>query len=310
MERQEHPHVTHWDDVVSQEVEVGELRCRVQGLAEGIGAFRAGVTRFVVPPGGRTTPAHVHADEEEHFYVLSGGGLSWQDGATYEIGPDDVLLHRVHEEAHTLIAGPDGLDVLAFGPDSEPNLTWLPHAGVMRTGPRWVPADVVHPYEAEAAAGPLPLPDAPGTPRPATVARVDDVPARTYDRPGYEGVEQRIGDHLGSATTGLRRTRLEPGALSCPPHWHSAEEELFVVLDGAGEVLLGDDVVPLRRGSVVARPPSTGVAHALRGGPAGMTFLSWGTRVPADAVYYPRSRKLNIAGQCFRVEPVDYWDGE
>lgn len=189
-------------------------------------------------------------------------------------------------------------------------MTWLPHAGVMRVGPRWVPVDVRAPFEAEHDAGPLPVPQEPTRARPPTIAHLDAVPAETFERPGYEGTEQRIGEHLGAETTGLRHTVLRPGALSCPPHWHTAEEELFYVLDGDGEVLLGDDVVPVRPGSVLARPPGTGVAHALRGGPRGMTYLSWGTRVPADLVYYPRSRKLNVQGLCFRVEPVDYWDGE
>lgn len=311
MECEGHPNVTHRDAVATVAVAAGELRCHAQRLARDIGAVGAGVTRFVVPPGGRTTPAHVHGDEEELVYVLAGGGLSWQDGRTHAIADGDVLLHRVHAEAHTLIAGPDGLDVLVFGPASATNLTWLPHAGVMRVGPRWLPAEVADPYAAEVAAGPLPMPACgPEPTRPATVAHRDDVAAERYDRPGYEGVERRLGEHLGARSTGLRHTWIAPGALSCPPHWHSAEEELFVVLDGDGHALLGDDEVPLRAGSVLARPPGTTVAHALRGGPQGMTYLSWGTRVPADVVHYPRSGKIAIAGQCFRVEPVDYWAGE
>ncbi len=61
--------------------------------------------------------------------------------------------------------------------------------------------------------------------------------------------------------------------LNMPPHCHSAEEEIFVVLEGDGQLLLWEDdgvaehaVGP---GSVVARPPGTGVAHAFRGGETG-----------------------------------------
>lgn len=310
MERQEHPNLVHVDDVAPEALDVGELRATRFAAGEAAGAFRAGVTRARIEPGGRSSPVHVHGDEEELFHVLGGTGLSWQDGVTFEIGPGDSLVHRVHEEAHTLIAGPDGLDVLGFGTNSEANVTWLPHAGVMRVGPHWVPADVRDPFEAERDAGPLPVPDAPTTPRPPTIAHLDDVPGETFDRPGYEGTEQRIGEHLGAQTTGLRRTVLAPGALSCPPHWHTAEEEIFYVLDGSGEALLDDATFAVRPGSVLVRPPGTRVAHALRGGPDGLTYLGWGTRVHADLVYYPRSRKLNVHGLCFRVEPVDYWDGE
>ena len=101
--------------------------------------------------------------------------------------------------------------------------------------------------------------------------------------------------------------------LGAPPHCHSAEEELFVVLDGDGVLLLdGEDERPLRRGHVVARPAGTGVAHAFRGGGAGLTFLAWGHRDPSDICFYPRSGKVSVRGvkAVFRVQRVDYWDGE
>ena len=74
--------------------------------------------------------------------------------------------------------------------------------------------------------------------------------------------------------------------LSSPPHCHSAEEELFVVLDGDGTLLLGDDEHPVRTGSIVARPPGSGVAHAFRAGDSGLTLLAFGTRDPNDIVFY------------------------
>lgn len=305
-----HANVVHWDEVEPERLDLGELRLTARELGAAAGAFRAGVNRVQVDPGGRSSPAHCHAGEEELFLVLGGSGLAWLDGVTHPIGAGDVLCHRVHEEAHTLVAGPDGLDVLAFGPQSEQDITWLPHAGVMRLGPRWLPADVADPFEAERDAGPLPLPASPARQRPATIARLDEIPVQRSDRPGYEEDLRDIGRHLGSETTGLRYAVLGPGALSAPPHWHTMEEELFVVLDGDGEVLLGDAAFPVRRGSVVARPPQAREAHAFRAGTGGLTLLGWGTRVPGDVVYYPRSRKLNVRGLVIRAEPVDYWDGE
>ena len=261
---------------------------------------------------GEFLKALEHADEEEHHYVLAGGGLSWQDGKTYAIVAGDCLLHRVHEAAHTLIAGDEGLTVLAFGPRAESNITWLGHAGVMRVGPRWLPADVAAPYEAEAAAGPLPVPEAPSTPRPATIVTVQDVPADAYDRGRVRQDIRPIGRALGAETTGLRHVRIAPGAHGTPHHCHGAEEELFVVLGGAGEVRLADDRFPVRRGSVLARPPGTGVAHSFIAGDGGLELLGWGTREPNDIAYYPDSGKVFLCGVGVmgRIEPLDYWDGE
>jgi uncharacterized cupin superfamily protein len=42
-----------------------------------------------------------------------------------------------------------------------------------------------------------------------------------------------------------------------------------------------------------------------------MTYLAYGTRRPHDVCHYPRSGKVAFAGgPTFRIEPVDYYDGE
>jgi uncharacterized cupin superfamily protein len=308
----EHPNVTHWDDVAIEEGAIGEIAARVRDLGTAAGSFRAGVQLFEIPPGARATPAHVHADEEEHVYVLAGSGRSWQDGRTYAIAAGDCLLHRVHEQAHTLIAGPDGLTVLAFGPRAESNITWLPHARVMRVGPRWLPAEVEAPYAAEAAAGPLPLPDADEPSRPATIASLDQVPPSETHRGAARYKTRRIGEMLGAQTTGLRHVRIAAHAKGTPHHCHGAEEELFVVLSGDGVVRLGDDRFDVRAGTVVARPPGTGVAHSFVAGPNGLELLTWGTREPNEIVHYPDSDKVYLrgVGVIGRLERCSYWDGE
>ena len=100
----------------------------------------------------------------------------------------------------------------------------------------------------------------------------------------------------GSVSTGISHVELSPGNEGSPPHCHSAEEELFVVLDGEGVCLLGDEEHPIRRGSVVSRPPATGVPHSLRAGEAGLTYLAYGSREANDIVYYPRTREVKLRG--------------
>jgi uncharacterized cupin superfamily protein len=88
------------------------------------------------------------------------------------------------------------------------------------------------------------------------------------------------------------------------------EEEIFVVLDGDGVLLLDDEEWPVRPGHVVSRLPGTGVSHAFRAGDGGLTYLAYGTREPGDLCFYPTSNKIAVAGAVFRIEPLDYWDGE
>jgi uncharacterized cupin superfamily protein len=124
--------------------------------------------------------------------------------------------------------------------------------------------------------------------------------------------DRDLGRTAGSERTGLCHVALEPGKKGAPHHCHSAEEEIFVVLEGGGTLYLGDDEAPVRAGHVVGRPPGTGVAHSFRAGDNGLTYLAYGTREPNDIAYYPNSNKVNFRGIKLigRIERLDYWDGE
>ena len=310
------PYVAHWDEVEREREELGPLASWTTDLGTAAGSVGAGVTRWEVDPGKRSTPAHMELAEEEIFYVLAGSGLSWQcDGETtaaYEISEGDCIVYLACEVVHTLRAGPDGLDVLAFGQRAYPGGTWLPRAGVVRMPPTWVyvPVDSPHPWEREAAAGELEFP-APAE-RPATIVNLAAVDEDRETQPGFAGVWRELGRAAGSLRTGLNHVEVEARNLGTPLHCHSAEEEIFVVLAGEGTLLLGEERIPVRRGHVVARPPGTRVAHAFEAGAAGLTFLAYGTREPNDIAYYPRSNKINFrgVGLITRLEKLDYWDGE
>jgi uncharacterized cupin superfamily protein len=101
------------------------------------------------------------------------------------------------------------------------------------------------------------------------------------------------------------------------PHCHSAEEEVFVILDGTATLELWNndlevEETPLRAGHLVARPPGTRVSHSFRAGPDGVTMLVYGTRDPNDVTWFPRSRKIHWRGLGVigRIETLDYFDGE
>jgi len=302
--------ICHSDEVSWAVLERGDLRCERQRLGAAAGAMHVGLSRYRVPAGHRPMPLHVHVDEEEIFFVLAGSGYSWQDDALHEIAAGDVVVHRPSREAHTLVAGDGGmLEVLAFGSGSPTGLTHLPRAGVTWVGARWLPADAPHPFDAEPSAPELP----PVAPRPHTIVALEEIEGvRTHRGRNVHRVRRDLGRAAGSRQSGLAHLRVEPGARSSAHHCHSVEEELFVVLDGDGVVLLGEDEHPVRAGSVVARPPATGVAHCFKAGERGMTLLAYGTRSPADMCWYPDSSKVSFRGLGVigRVERLGYWDGE
>ena len=311
-----HPHVTHFDDAPSAELRRGHLNARWTALGDAAGSVGIGATRLQIAAGGWSTPAHEHGSEEELFYVLAGRGISWVAGETCDVGPGDCILHPPLGGAHTLHALED-LDVIAFGPRYFTESLQFPRTGLSKISGRiWasdpgyedgIPAQFVR----ELALGAPALPDTPG-PRPATVVNLRDVATEVIERPRCAATERLLGEAVGSRTTGLNHVEVVPGRLMVPLHCHSAEEELFAVLEGDGDVLLGEEEIPVRAGSVVGRPPGTGVAHTFRAGPNGLTVLAYGTREPNDICFYPTSDKVSFRGVRLiaRIERLDYWDGE
>jgi len=299
--------VTHWDDLEVDHHELGPMNARWR-TADGV---RIGMSRIEVLPSGQSTPAHLHTAEEELFYVLAGSGLWWQGGATTAIGAGDAMFAKPRGEAHTIIGGDDGIDVLAFGPRHDIELVHLPRPGVLRVGGvATLQAEAKHQWFFEAEAGPVERPE-PGE-RPANVARVLDLDFQAQERPGWELRQRSIGRHFGAVTTGMSQLELAPGAKSSPFHCHSAEEELFVVLDGGGTLRLGEERHELRPGHVVSRPSGTRIAHQFIAGDGGMAILAYSNIDPNDLAFYPDSNKVKLRGLgvTVRVEPVDYWDGE
>ncbi len=309
--------ITHFDQAPSREYEIGHIQGRWTALGEAAGSVGIGVRKIEVPVGGWSTPAHEHGRAEEIFYVLSGDGLSWQAGRTAEIRAGDFVAYLPRRGPHTLHAPSEPLTVLAFGTREYDEGIGFPRLGASLVGWRAVDSEpgaidgAPFQFVREAKLGPPELPDEPGE-RPKTIVNMEDVEAFTWGEGSIESRRRNVGDALGSRATGIKHVAVSPDKLAAPPHCHTVEEELFVVLGGEGTLLLGDEEIAVRRGHVVARPPGTGVAHTFRAGSEGLEFLAYGTRDPGDMCYYPRSNKVSFRGLGVigRFERLDYWDGE
>jgi len=250
------------------EVAIGHIKGHWHDLGRAAGTRTVGLRRIQIAPEHFSTPAHDHGADEEIFFVLSGEGLLWQDGKTYRVRGHDCIVHRPRRGPHTLRGGDGGLDVLVFGDT---------------------------PFAREAAAGAPDCPP-PESERPRNAVALEDVPAI------LDGRARRLGAAAGAAATGLNHVVLPAGGHGAPAHCHSHEEEIFVVLDGSGVLELwgrGEERPeehPLRAGDVVSRPAATGVAHALRPGPDGITYLAYGTSDPGDMCFYPQSGRVSLRG--------------
>ena len=146
----------------------------------------------------------------------------------------------------------------------------------------------------------------------------DDIEENGY----YTSKRALFSRSIGARKLGYNLTELPPGKAQCPYHSHREEEEMFLILEGEGELRFGDQRLKLRPHDVVACP--TGgpeVAHQIiNTGRATMRYLSLSTVAETEVCEYPDAGKIGIfAGtsttpglrKLFRAETdVDYYDRE
>lgn len=89
---------------------VGEARY----VREELGAVQTGLTHYRLRPGRSQGWAHRHKVVEEVYVALSGSGRVKVDDEVFELGPLDAV-RVAPASARELEAGPEGLEVLAFG---------------------------------------------------------------------------------------------------------------------------------------------------------------------------------------------------
>ncbi|MXU64919.1 cupin domain-containing protein [Oceanomicrobium pacificus] len=160
------------------------------------------------------------------------------------------------------------------------------------------------------------------------VINLDDVPTRdTSHGDRFAATLGRIGPLIGAQKLGCMLHRVSPGKAAFPRHAHHANEEMMIVLEGAGTYRLGDREHPVRAGDIVSAPASDGSgAHQMvNTSDADLVYLCVSTRLDPEVVEYPDSGKFAVASMVpedtgllgariayiGRVEnSLDYFDGE
>ena len=73
----------------------------------------------VPEPGAAPRPPHWHPDSEEVIHVLDGEGITWVDGAEFEMRPGDTIRIAPGERHVTRNTGNRPLKMLCFFPRPE-----------------------------------------------------------------------------------------------------------------------------------------------------------------------------------------------
>ena len=88
-------------------------------------AVETGLALIRVKPGQRQAFAHRHKEAEEIYVVLAGSGRMKLDDDIVAVRPLDSI-RMAPGVTRALEAGPDGLEILAFGPRHEGDAEMVP----------------------------------------------------------------------------------------------------------------------------------------------------------------------------------------
>ncbi len=140
------------------------------------------------------------------------------------------------------------------------------------------------------------------------------------EHPGFECRRARLGRQAGSEKLGLSLWELPPGQAAYPYHFHLAEEEIVIVLEGAPSLRDGAGWRELEQGEVVSFLTGEEGAHQIvNRGEQPVRFLAISNQQP-DIVVRPESDSLSVVErrpeggglslQFRRGDAIGYFDAE
>lgn len=158
------------------------------------------------------------------------------------------------------------------------------------------------------------------------IIHLDDLEAFDFGHgEGYSARLAPVGGRLGLTRIGCNVAEYPPGKAAFPMHAHRNNDELFYVLEGSGEIRIGEDTHPIRAGDFIGLPAASGRAHQIRNtGDQPLRVIALSSFQSPDVVEYPEQGKLGVAvfnqpmgipdpdglRKFFHVDDaVDYWDG-
>jgi quinol monooxygenase YgiN/mannose-6-phosphate isomerase-like protein (cupin superfamily) len=214
-------------------------------------------------------------------------------------GQGDALAAKMLDVAATLTEAPGCLQYLINRQEGEPDVVWVTEL--------WRSQDDID-AALKAAGGSELMPAVlalldtgkgdridlepvggvgfPGAADGSTVVNLDEVEDMAARFGFGETGEARFArGPLAAAHTGVSLQRLRPGARQSFGHRHHIDEEIYVVLTGAGRVALGDEVTPVKQLDAIRVAPGT--PRAFEAGPDGLELLAFGTHHAGDPEMLP-----------------------
>lgn len=134
--------------------------------------------------------------------------------------------------------------------------------------------------------------------------------------PRYDTETTSLSKGTAAQQLGASFDILAPGQIGCPYHFHYAEEEMFIILQGEGTLRVAGERVPIRAGDTINIPAGPDYPHhIINTSDAPLHYISISTQKEPEICVYPDSGKIGAFAHGLRYlqrldTGLDYWDGE
>lgn len=153
--------------------------------------------------------------------------------------------------------------------------------------------------------------------RQTLIRNFKEAPRERFVRaPRYDTETTSLSKGTAARQLGASFDILAPGQIGCPYHYHYAEEEMFIILQGEGTLRVAGERVPIRAGDVITIPAGPDYPHhIINSSDAPLHYLSISTMAKPEVCEYPDSGKVGVFSEGLRLlqrreAGLDYWDGE
>lgn len=278
---------------------------------------RLGACLNELPPGLSSCPMHHHLFEEEVFFVLEG------ELTVQELRPGVPAREEYTLRPGELVVYPPGTGIAhrSWNRTSVPvrylalSTGWLDHEITVYPDSGKTQLRALRQLGQLGPDGPSPVREVQRlSARPSWVASSLSVEERPL---GGGSFGRRLAAAAGATHIFANLDRLAPGAVSGPLHWHSADEELALVLTGRPTLRQlregSEEQVGLGPGDIVVWKHGDRIAHQLRNeGDGDATVLVAAANRPEDITVFPEEDRVYVRamGRGGTMRPMGYFDGE
>lgn len=129
------------------------------------------------------------------------------------------------------------------------------------------------------------------------ISNINNIPKEYMYDPDFKSKLKTvlIGDAVGSEKIYVNIDYVKPGAESVKYHYHSKQEELYIIMSGKGILRIDDKEILIKTGDVISVPANKDNGHQfINNSSEILQILDVGTREKDDIITYPDENVIYI----------------